>query len=210
MGRSKSSHQWLKKHFDDEFVKRAQREGYRSRAVYKLDEIQQKDRILRAASVVVDLGAAPGGWSQYAAQMLGDKGRIIALDILPMEPLPGVEFLLGDFREDDVLATLMELLGGITVNLVMSDMSPNISGMDAVDQPRSMYLVELAVDFAATVLGKGGDLLFKGFQGAGFDTLLRDLRGQYRNVLIRKPKASRPRSREVYVLAKSRINVNMS
>jgi 23S rRNA (uridine2552-2'-O)-methyltransferase len=210
MGRSKSSHQWLKKHFDDEFVKRAQREGYRSRAVYKLDEIQQKDRILRAASVVVDLGAAPGGWSQYAAQMLGDKGRIIALDILPMEPLPGVEFLLGDFREDDVLATLMELLGGITVNLVMSDMSPNISGMDAIDQPRSMYLVELAVDFAATVLGKGGDLLFKGFQGAGFDTLLRDLRGQYRNVLIRKPKASRPRSREVYVLAKSRINVNMS
>jgi 23S rRNA (uridine2552-2'-O)-methyltransferase len=210
MGRSKSSHQWLKKHFDDEFVKRAQREGYRSRAVYKLDEIQQKDRILRPASVVVDLGAAPGGWSQYAAQMLGEKGRIIALDILPMEPLPGVEFLLGDFREDDVLATLMELLGGITVNLVMSDMSPNISGMDAVDQPRSMYLVELAVDFAATVLGKGGDLLFKGFQGAGFDTLLRDLRGQYRNVLIRKPKASRPRSREVYVLAKSRINVNMS
>ena len=210
MGRSKSSHQWLKKHFDDEFVKRAQREGYRSRAVYKLDEIQQKDRILRPASVVVDLGAAPGGWSQYAAQMLGDKGRIIALDILPMEPLPGVEFLLGDFREDDVLATLMELLGGITVNLVMSDMSPNISGMDAIDQPRSMYLVELAVDFAATVLGKGGDLLFKGFQGAGFDTLLRDLRGQYRNVLIRKPKASRPRSREVYVLAKSRINVNMS
>jgi len=210
MGRSKSSHQWLKKHFDDEFVKRAQREGYRSRAVYKLDEIQQKDRILRPASVVVDLGAAPGGWSQYAAQMLGEKGRIIALDILPMEPLPGVEFLLGDFREDDVLATLMELLGGITVNLVMSDMSPNISGMDAIDQPRSMYLVELAVDFAATVLGKGGDLLFKGFQGAGFDTLLRDLRGQYRNVLIRKPKASRPRSREVYVLAKSRINVNMS
>ncbi len=165
MGRSKSSHQWLKKHFDDEFVKRAQREGYRSRAVYKLDEIQQKDRILRPGAVVVDLGAAPGGWSQYAAETLGDKGRIIALDILPMEPLPGVEFLEGDFQEDEVLASLMELLGGATVNLVMSDMAPNISGMDAVDQPRSMYLVELAADFAATVLGKGGDLLFKGFQG---------------------------------------------
>ena len=210
MGKSKSSHQWLRKHFDDEFVKRAQREGYRSRAVYKLDEIQQKDRILRPASVVVDLGAAPGGWSQYAAETLGDKGRIIALDILPMEPLPGVEFLQGDFREDEVLASLMELLGGTTVNLVISDMAPNISGMDAVDQPRSMYLVELATDFAATVLGKGGDLLFKGFQGEGFDKLLKDLRGQYRNVLIRKPKASRPRSREVYVLAKGRINANVS
>jgi 23S rRNA (uridine2552-2'-O)-methyltransferase len=210
MGRSKSSHQWLRKHFDDEYVKRAQREGYRSRAVYKLDEIQQKDHILRPGSVVVDLGAAPGGWSQYAAQVLKGKGRIIALDILPMDPLPGVEFLQGDFREDDVLNALNELLGDATVNLVMSDMAPNISGMDAVDQPRSMYLVELAADFAASVLGKGGDLLFKGFQGEGFDSLLNDLRGQYRKVLIRKPKASRPRSREVYVLAKGRINVNMS
>ena len=210
MGRSKSSHQWLRKHFDDEFVKRAQREGYRSRAVYKLDEIQQKDRILRPGSVVVDLGAAPGGWSQYAAQQLGDKGRIIALDILPMEPLPGVEFLQGDFREDEALARLVKVLNGATVSLVMSDMAPNISGMGAVDQPRSMYLVELAVDFAATVLGKGGDLLFKGFQGEGFDALLRDLRGGYRKVLIRKPKASRPKSREVYVLAKGRLNANVS
>jgi len=210
MGRSKSSHQWLRKHFDDEFVKRAQREGYRSRAVYKLDEIQQKDRILRPGSVVVDLGAAPGGWSQYAAQQLGDKGRIIALDILPMEPLPGVEFLQGDFREDEALAALLELLDGATVSLVMSDMAPNISGMGAVDQPRSMYLVELAVDFAATVLGKGGDLLFKGFQGEGFDALLRDLRGQYRKILIRKPKASQPKSREVYVLAKGRLKANVS
>jgi 23S rRNA (uridine2552-2'-O)-methyltransferase len=210
MGRSKSSHQWLRKHFDDEFVKRAQREGYRSRAVYKLDEIQQKDRILRPGSVVVDLGAAPGGWSQYAAQQLGDKGRIIALDILPMEPLSGVEFLQGDFREDEALAALMKVLNGATVSLVMSDMAPNISGMGAVDQPRSMYLVELAVDFSATVLGKGGDLLFKGFQGEGFDALLRDLRGRYRKVLIRKPKASRPKSREVYVLAKGRLNANVS
>ena len=210
MGRSKSSHQWLRKHFDDEFVKRAQREGYRSRAVYKLDEIQQKDRILRPGSVVVDLGAAPGGWSQYAAQQLGDKGRIVALDILPMESLPGVEFLQGDFREDEALAALLELLDSATVSLVMSDMAPNISGMGAVDQPRSMYLVELAVDFAATVLGKGGDLLFKGFQGEGFDALLRDLRGGYRKILIRKPKASRPKSREVYVLAKGRLNANVS
>jgi 23S rRNA (uridine2552-2'-O)-methyltransferase len=210
MGKSKSSHQWLRKHFDDEFVKRAQREGYRSRAVYKLDEIQQKDRILRPASVVVDLGAAPGGWSQYAAQQLGEKGRIIALDLLPMEPLPGVEFLQGDFREDDTLALLMALLGNDTVNLVMSDMAPNISGVDAVDQPRSMYLVELAVEFSAKVLGRGGNLLFKGFQGEGFDALLSDLRGQYRKILIRKPKASQPRSREVYVLAKGRINANMS
>ena len=210
MGRSKSSHQWLRKHFDDEYVKRAQREGYRSRAVYKLDEIQQKDRILRPGSVVVDLGAAPGGWSQYAAQQLGDKGRIIALDILPMEPLPGVSFLQGDFREDEALAALLEVLDGATVSLVMSDMAPNISGMGAVDQPRSMYLVELAVDFAATVLGKGGDLLFKGFQGEGFDALLKDLRGQYRKILIRKPKASRPKSREVYVLAKGRLHANVS
>ena len=210
MGRSKSSHQWLRKHFDDEFVKRAQREGYRSRAVYKLDEIQQKDRILRPGSVVVDLGAAPGGWSQYAVQQLGTKGRIIALDILPMEPLPGVEFLQGDFREDEGLAALLDVLDGATVSLVMSDLAPNISGMGAVDQPRSMYLVELAVDFAATVLGKGGDLLFKGFQGEGFDALLKDLRGQYRKILIRKPKASRPKSREVYVLAKGRLKANVS
>jgi 23S rRNA (uridine2552-2'-O)-methyltransferase len=209
MGRSKSSQQWLKQHFDDQFVKRAQREGYRSRAVYKLDELQHKDRILRPATVVVDLGAAPGGWSQYAARTLGNEGRIVALDLLPMDPLPGVEFLQGDFRDDQVLASLLELLGGDVVNLVMSDMAPNISGMVAVDQPRSMHLAELAADFAATVLGKGGDLLFKGFQGEGFDALLDSLRGQYRKVLIRKPKASQPRSREVYVLAKGRLNANV-
>jgi 23S rRNA (uridine2552-2'-O)-methyltransferase len=173
MGRSKSSHRWLKSHFDDEYVKRAQREGYRSRAVYKLDEIQQKDRILRPGATVVDLGAAPGGWSQYAARLLQGQGRIIALDILPMDPLPGVEILQGDFREDDVLAALVEI-------------------------------------FAAKVLGRGGDLLFKAFQGEGFDDLIRDLRSQYRKVVIRKPRASRPRSREVYVLAKGRINGNMS
>jgi 23S rRNA (uridine2552-2'-O)-methyltransferase len=210
MGRSKSSHQWLKAHFDDEYVKRAQREGYRSRAVYKLAEIQQKDQLLRPGMTVVDLGAAPGGWSQFAAPLLGGKGRIIALDILPMDALPGVEFIQGDFREDEILDLLTGMLGGAPVDLVMSDMAPNISGMDAVDQPRSMYLAELAADFAAQVLGKGGDLLFKAFQGEGFDEFLRDLRGQYTKVLIRKPRASRPRSREVYVLGKGRRVTNVS
>ena len=209
MARTKSSQRWLKSHFDDEYVKRAQREGYRSRAVYKLDEIQQKDRILKPGATVVDLGAAPGGWSQYAARLLQGRGRIIALDILPMEPLQGVEILQGDFREDDTLAALVEMLQGAPVDLVMSDMAPNISGMGAVDQPRAMYLVELAADFAAKVLCRGGDLLFKAFQGEGFDALIRDLRSQYRTVLIRKPRASRPRSREVYVLAKGRIGGNV-
>ena len=210
MGRSKSSHQWLKAHFDDEFVKRAQRDGYRSRAVYKLEEIQQKDHIIRPGSVIVDLGAAPGGWSQYAAKQLGSRGRIIALDILPMDELPGVEVIEGDFREADVLDSLMKTIGGAAVDLVMSDMAPNISGMEAVDQPRSMYLMELAADFAADVLREGGDLLFKGFHGEGFDALIKSLRSQYHKVLIRKPKASRPRSREVYVLAKGRLKPNVS
>ena len=210
MGRSKSSHQWLKAHFDDEFVKRAQRDGYRSRAVYKLEEIQQKDHIIRPGSIIVDLGAAPGGWSQYAAKQLGSRGRIIALDILPMDDLPGVEFIEGDFREDEVIDSLMKTIEGAAVDLVMSDMAPNISGMEAVDQPRSMYLMELAADFAGNVLRKGGDLLFKGFHGEGFDALIRNLRSQYHKVLIRKPRASRPRSREVYVLAKGRKTQNVS
>lgn len=210
MGKSKSSQQWLKAHFDDEYVKRSQRDGYRSRAVYKLEEIHQKDGILRAGSVIVDLGAAPGGWSQYAARQLGSKGRIFALDILPMDDLPGVEFIEGDFRESEALDSLMEKLDGATVDLVMSDMAPNISGMEAVDQPRSVYLMELAVEFAADVLREGGHLLFKGFHGEGFDDLIKNLRTQYQKVLIRKPKASRPRSREVYVLAKGRHKPNVS
>jgi 23S rRNA (uridine2552-2'-O)-methyltransferase len=210
MGRSKSSHKWLREHFDDPYVKRARQEGYRSRAVYKLDEIQQKDRILRPGMTVVDLGAAPGGWSQYALQRLQGKGRVVALDILPMEPLPGVDFIEGDFRDDTVLEALLEKTAGAPVDLVMSDMAPNISGMEAVDIPRSMYLVELAVDLADKVLGEGGNLLFKAFQGEGFDAVLKDLRGKYSKVLIRKPKASRPRSREVYVLAKGRTHTNVS
>ncbi|HUT41461.1 MAG TPA: 23S rRNA (uridine(2552)-2'-O)-methyltransferase RlmE [Gammaproteobacteria bacterium] len=210
MGRSKSSHNWLRSHFDDEFVKRAQREGYRSRAVYKLDEIQRKDRILKPGMTIVDLGAAPGGWSQYAGRLLAGKARLVALDILPMEALPGVEFIQGDFREDAVLEMLMTTLDGTPVHLVMSDMAPNISGMEAVDIPRSMYLVELAIDFADQVLGEGGSLLFKAFQGEGFEAVLADVRAKYDKVLIRKPKASRPRSREVYLLAQGRRDSNVS
>ncbi len=210
MGRSKSSHQWLKSHFDDEFVKRAQREGYRSRAVYKLEEIQRKDRILRPGMTLVDLGASPGGWSQYAAQLLKGTGRIIAMDILPMEPLSGVEFLQGDFREDTVLERLLGMLTGGGVDLVMSDMAPNITGMDAVDQPGSIYLAELAADFADRVLRDSGVLLFKAFQGEGFDELVKTLRAHYHAVRIRKPRASRPKSREVYVLAKHRNPANVS
>ncbi len=210
MARSKSSHQWLKKHFDDEFVKRAQREGWRSRAVYKLEEIDRKYRLIRPGMTVVDLGAAPGGWSQYVAKVLAGKGRIIALDILEMQPLPGVEFIHGDFTEDEPLDLLMNSLGAEQVDLVLSDMAPNISGMQAVDQPRGIYLVELAMDFAAKVLGKKGNLLFKAFQGEGFEDVIKTLRGQYRTVLIRKPKASRPRSREVYVLAQGYNRVNVS
>ena len=204
MARSKSSHRWLKEHFDDEYVKRAQREGWRSRAVFKLEEIQEKDRIFKPGMTVVDLGAAPGGWSQYALGMIGRQGVIVATDILPMEPLPGVEFIQGDFREDAVLEALLNRLKGREIDLVMSDIAPNISGMDAVDQPRAMYLAELAVDFADRVVRPGGDLLVKLFQGEGFDPLLKDLRNRYDKVLMRKPKASRARSREVYALARGR------
>jgi len=204
MARSKSSHRWLKEHFDDEFVKRAQREGYRSRAVFKLEEIQRKDHILKPGMSVVDLGAAPGGWSQYALGLVGRKGRVVAMDILPMEPLPGVAFVQGDFGEDAVLEVLLNRLNGREIDLVMSDIAPNITGVDAVDQPRAMYLAELAVDFADRVLRPGGDLLVKLFQGEGFDPLLRDLRARYDKVVMRKPRASRPRSREVYALARGR------
>jgi 23S rRNA (uridine2552-2'-O)-methyltransferase len=203
MGRSKSSSRWLKEHFDDAFVQQAREEGYRSRAVYKLLEINQKDRILRPGMVVVDLGAAPGGWSQAAAAAVGDRGVVFALDVLPMDSLAGVEFVQGDFREQEVLDNLLASLGERRVDLVMSDMAPNISGMKSVDQPRAMYLAELALELAARVLRPGGDLLVKAFQGEGFDNFVREARRMFRNVLIRKPKASRDRSREVYVLARN-------
>jgi len=204
MARTKSSRRWLKEHFDDEFVKRAQREGFRSRAVYKLDEIQQRDHIIRPGMTIVDLGAAPGGWSQYALGLVGRKGRIVAMDVLPMDPLPGVEFVQGDFHDEAVLEQLLQAVHGQAIDLVMSDIAPNITGVDVVDQPRAMYLAELAVDFADKVLRPGGDLLVKLFQGEGFDALVRDLRGRYDKVVIRKPKASRSRSREVYALARGR------
>jgi 23S rRNA (uridine2552-2'-O)-methyltransferase len=205
LARSKSSGRWLREHFDDVFVHRARQEGYRSRAVYKLEEIDRRDRLLRPGMTVVDLGAAPGGWSQYAARVLGGKGRVIALDILPMDPLPDVEVVQGDFREEEVLQAVLTRLGGRTVDLVMSDMAPNISGMSAVDQPRAMYLGELTLELAREVLKPGGDLLMKVFQGEGFEALLADLRRTFRKVASRKPKASRPRSREVYLVARNYI-----
>lgn len=202
MARSKSSRRWLKEHEDDAFVQRARQEGYRSRAVYKFLEINDKDRLVKPGMTVVDLGAAPGGWSQVVADMVGRKGRVIAMDILPMEPLDNVAFLQGDFREQEVLDRLLTMIGGRGVDLVISDMAPNISGMDAVDQPRAIYLAELALDMARQVLKPGGDFLVKVFQGVGFDEYLRELRGSFAKVVTRKPKASRPRSKEVYLLAR--------
>jgi 23S rRNA (uridine2552-2'-O)-methyltransferase len=202
MARSKSSRRWLREHFDDEYVKKAQREGYRSRAVYKLEEIQQKDRLIKPGMTVVDLGAAPGSWSQYASALVGRKGKVVATDILPMEPIAGVSFVQGDFREDAVMEQLLQVLEGRSVDLVMSDMAPNISGVGAVDQPKAMYLAELAVEFAQRVVRPGGELLVKIFQGEGFDALLKELRSRYEKVVIRKPQSSRARSREVYALAR--------
>lgn len=204
MPRSKSSRRWLKEHFDDEYVLRAQREGYRSRAVYKLQELDEKYKLFTPGMTVVDLGAAPGGWSEYAIKKVGKKGRVVAMDILPIDPIPEVDFLEGDFRDEAVYAKFLELVGDKPVDLVMSDIAPNITGMGAVDQPRAMYLVELAVDFASHALREGGTFLAKVFQGEGFDELIKALRGQYGKVIVRKPKASRPRSREVYVLAVGR------
>lgn len=202
MKRSKSSQNWLKRHFDDPYVKAAQKAGYRSRAVFKLLEIQDKDRILKPGQVVVDLGAAPGGWSEFAVPLVGKQGDIIAMDILAMEPIEGVTFIQGDFTEQAVHNRLLAALDGRLVDLVMSDMAPNISGVKAVDQPKAMYLAELALDFAQEVLKPGGFFLAKIFQGEGFDPFLAALRQSFDKVVIRKPKASRPKSREVYLLAK--------
>ncbi|MFC2303775.1 MAG: 23S rRNA (uridine(2552)-2'-O)-methyltransferase RlmE [Cardiobacterium hominis] len=202
MARSKTSQRWLKEHFNDIYVQKAQQEGYRSRAVYKLMEIQEKDRLIRPGMVVVELGAAPGGWSQYVAQCLGGRGRMIALDILPMDALPDVTFIQGDFREQAVLDALYAELGDSAVNLVISDMAPNTSGVRSVDQAKSMYLVELALDFAQSRLAASGDFLTKIFHGPGFDTLLRSLKSQFLTVQTRKPEASRARSQETYLLAR--------
>lgn len=205
--RSKSSQRWLKEHFADPWVKKAQAEGLRSRAAYKLEEVVERDRLLRPGMVVVDLGAAPGGWSQWVRQALGDSGRVVALDIVEMPSLAGVEFLHGDFREAVVLSALEQALGGTPVDLVLSDMAPNKSGMEAVDQPRAMHLAELAMEFADQHLREGGTFLIKLFQGVGFDDYVRDLRRRYAKVSIRKPAASRKRSPEVYALAQGRLAV---
>lgn len=210
MTRSKSSHRWLKEHFSDPYVKKAQAEGLRSRAAYKLEELVERDRLLKPGMVVVDLGAAPGGWSQWVRQAMGDSGRVVALDILDMPGLAGVEFLHGDFREDAVLSALEILLGGQAVDLVLSDMAPNMSGVDAVDQPRAMHLAELAMDFADRHLRPEGSFLIKLFQGAGFDDYVRELRKRYARVAIRKPAASRKRSPEVYAMAQGKRAVPLA
>jgi 23S rRNA (uridine2552-2'-O)-methyltransferase len=200
--RTKSSARWLAEHVNDEYVKRAQREGWRSRAVFKLEEIQQREHLLRPGIRCVDLGAAPGSWSQYAARLLGGRGRLVATDILPMDAIPGVEFVLGDFREPSVLDEVLQKVGSEKVDLVLSDMAPNMAGIDAVDQPRSMYLAELALEFADRVLVPGGDLLVKLFQGEGFDQIIREARRRYGRVSTKKPRASRTRSAEIYLLAR--------
>jgi len=200
MARSKSSGRWLNEHFNDPYVRRAHVEGMRSRAAYKLEELLERDLILRPGMVVVDLGAAPGGWSQVAQEWLKGKGRVIALDILEMDPLPGVEFIHGDFTKYEVLARLEQTLGDAKVDLVLSDMAPNMSGVASVDQARSMLLAELALDFARAHLRRGGGYLTKLFQGEGFDAYIKSMRATFDKVQLRKPKASRGRSREVYAL----------
>ncbi len=210
MAKSKSSKGWLKEHFDDEYVRRAQQDGYRSRAIYKLIEIDKKDRLIKPGMTIVDLGAAPGGWSEYCVKKLGKKGTIIALDILPMEPIKGVTIIEGDFRENSVFDELMAVMGSddiISMNksgkadLVISDMAPNISGMGSVDMPRAYYLCDLALDLARKTLNPDGGLLVKLFQGEGFEEYNKELKTSFSKVVMRKPKASRPRSREIYALA---------
>ncbi len=205
MAKSKSSKGWLKEHFDDEYVRRSQQDGYRSRAIYKLIEIDKKDRLVKPGMTIIDLGAAPGGWSEYCVKKLGKNGSMIALDILPMEPIDGVRIIQGDFREDAVFEELMAVMnaGGESrlADLVISDMAPNISGMGSVDMPRAYYLCELALDLAQQVLKPGGGLLVKLFQGEGFEAYNKALKTSFSKVVMRKPKASRARSREVYALA---------
>ncbi len=202
MRRTKSSKRWLEEHFNDVYVKKAQAEGYRSRAVYKLKEVDEKELLLKPGMTVVDLGAAPGGWTQYVSEKLQGRGRIVALDILPMDALPDVICIHGDFREDDVLHELMNLIPERSLDLLLSDMAPNMSGSAAIDIPRAMYLVELAFDFAEKMLKPGGIMLVKIFHGAGFDDLIKQARSSFEKVVIRKPSASRSRSKETYLLAK--------
>lgn len=202
MARTKSSRQWLARHVSDPFVKQAQKEGFRARSAYKLQQLNERDRFIQPGMLVVDLGAAPGGWAQVAGRLVGRKGRVVASDILPMEPLPNVSFVQGDFTEEAVLQQVIDALGGSKADVVLSDMAPNISGIASADQARSMYLLELALDMARQVLKPGGAYACKMFQGAGSDAYLRELRRSFAKVSVRKPEASRKESREVYLVAK--------
>jgi len=203
MSRKSSSARWKARQARDPFVKRAHAEGWRSRAVFKLSELQGKERLIRPGDVVVDLGAAPGAWSQFVAGVVGPRGRVLALDVLPMDPVAGVEIFQGDFREEPVMQALLQSLAGATVDLVMSDMAPNMSGTRVVDQPRAMYLAELAADFASQVLRPGGNLVVKLFQGEGFQEYVEAMRKRFASVRMRKPSASRSGNRETYLVARN-------
>lgn len=200
MARSKSSNNWLREHFDDHWVKLSQEKGYRARSAFKLEELHDKDGLLNNVKNIVDLGCAPGGWCQVARRVSLKSTRIIGMDILPMEPIEGVEFIQGDFREESVLNELLELVGDDKIDLVLSDIAPNLSGTFAVDQPRIMYLAELALDFCHQCLKQNGNYAVKIFQGEGFDEYLAELRKNFKKVVMRKPKSSRQRSREVYAV----------
>jgi 23S rRNA (uridine2552-2'-O)-methyltransferase len=200
MSRSKSSNRWLQEHHQDEYVLKARAQGYRSRAVFKLDEIQQKDRVLKPGQLVLDLGAAPGGWSEYASQIVGEQGKIIALDLLPLDPIAGVTFVQGDFTEQETLDRLLALTDDRRFDLVLSDMAPNLSGMDSVDQPKSIYLAELAFDLAENFLNSTGIFVVKLFQGAGSEELISSFRKRFQSIKLRKPDASRSRSSEIYAI----------
>ena len=202
MARSKSSNRWLEEHVNDPYVKQAQIDGYRARAAYKLLEINEKDKLIRPGMLVMDLGSAPGSWSQIAGRLVGVKGRVIASDILPMDSLEHVDFIQGDFTEEAVFDQILELLGGRQADVVISDMAPNISGVDVADQASSMYLVELALDMACKVLKPKGDFVAKVFHGEGYDDYVKQVRTYFDKVVIRKPDSSRARSREVYVVGK--------
>jgi 23S rRNA (uridine2552-2'-O)-methyltransferase len=204
LAKSKSSNKWLSEHFDDHYVKLAQQKGLRSRSAFKLLELQEKYLLVKPGMVIVDLGAAPGGWCQVVRPLVGESGQVIALDILEMEPLDGVEFIRGDFTEKEPLHTLERALGKRKVDLVLSDMAPNMSGMSTIDQAKAMYLAELALEFVRNHLKPGGNYVVKLFQGTDFDGYVREVRSLFKQVQVRKPKASRPRSREVYLLARER------
>ena len=202
MPRTKSSASWLSRHLSDPFVKQAQKDGYRSRSAYKLIELNDKDKLIRAGMRIMDLGSAPGGWSQVAGKLVGERGRVLATDILPMEELKNVDFIQGDFTDEAIVQQVLEWLRGSKFDLIISDIAPNISGIDSADQARSIYFLELALDTVRKTLKPGASFVAKMFQGSGSDQYLKDLRAHFAKVLIRKPAASRKESREVYLVAK--------